>query len=78
MFEFNIKWLCFVAFRFSLCQRFQFKASNQITLPFRVLDQLAKAKAEKEGRQGEEEEKRKDTYFSHPTNFCKFNARALE
>lgn len=24
------------------------------------------------GRQGE------GTYFSHPTNFCKFNARALE
>lgn len=59
---------------------FQFKACNQITLSSRVSDQLAKAKAtkEKKERQGEEEEKRKDTYFSHPTNFCKFNARALE
>lgn len=26
----------------------------------------------------EETERREDTYFSHSTNFCKFNARALE
>lgn len=65
----------------SLYTTFQIEASthNQISISFRVLDQLAEAKAKrKEGGQGEDGEGREDTYFSHPTNFCKFNARALE
>lgn len=60
MFEFSIKQLYFVVYFVSPCATFQSRASNQITLSSRVLDQLAKAKATRKRRRTRRRRRRRE------------------
>lgn len=42
------------------------------------MEKKKKKKEKKEKKKKKKREVAEGTYFSHPANFCKFNARALE